>query len=210
MKKKLHLSRITAFAFSAAFFIFGSPAQAQVKGEISKLSFDKLPSPDVTLRGGKDKKFKPKDWFELEAEIKIPAQDREQKAYGFIDQITVKWYLAMEDNTTKKPILLTTDINHINVPVDETFFSSVYLSPNTMKRITGSDTVSSSSAKAVGVEVLVGGRMVAGKAEKMKIDWWKSASLSDQSRKYPLLNKYQTPFKMLWWDRYAEIEEPRR
>ena len=43
----------------------------------------------------------------------------------------------------------------------------------------------------------------------MKEGWWNAGSLSDQSSKFPLLNKHETPFKMLWWDRYAEIEEKR-
>jgi len=78
-----------------------------------------------------------------------------------------------------------------------------------VQRITGSKSVSSGIVKALGIEVLINGVKVAAKAEKEKMGWWEAGSLS-RSSKYPLLNKYQTPFKTLWWDRYAEIEEPRR
>ena len=85
----------------------------------------------------------------------------------------------------------------------------MYLSPNTLKRVTGSDTAGKSSVDRVAVEVLINGRAVAAESSKGKPDWVTSGSLSDQSRRFPLLNKVETPFKMLWWDRYAEIEEQR-
>lgn len=209
MKKTPISSRILALACTAAFLALGGAANAQQEGKIAKLSFDKMPSPDIRLPGGKNKSFRPKDWMELEVEIEIPAQNREQKAYGFIDRVVVKWYVAMKEKTTGKIILMSKDITHINVPVDEAFYSSAYLSPNTLKRITGSKSVSSGMVEAVGVEVLVGGVKIAEKSEKKPDRWWTSASLS-RSSNYPLLNKSETPFKMFWYDRYAEIEERRQ
>jgi len=61
----------------------------------------------------------------------------------------------------------------------------------------------------LGVEVLVNGEKVGQAAEKKPDKWWEAGSLSDQSDKFPLLNKNETPFAMLWWDRYAEIQKER-
>lgn len=58
------------------------------------------------------------------------------------------------------------------------------------------------------VEVLVNGAKV-GQANNGPDNWWNAPTVSDQTAKYPVLNKNETPFKMLWWDRYAEIEEKR-
>ena len=130
------------------------------------------------------------------------------KESGYIDRVLVKWYVAIEEKSSGKPMLLTKDITHINVPVDDEFFTSVYLSPNTIKRITGSDRASKSKVKVVALEVLINGVKVGEETSSMKSGWWNSASLS-RGERYPLLNKNETPFKAFWWDRYAEIEERR-
>jgi hypothetical protein len=206
MKNSLSLLRrgVATVAFST--MVLSSAAFGQGKGEVSSLSFDKLQSPEVN--SGESKSWKPLDWLEIEAEVTIPAQNREQKAYGFIDKIEVEWYLAIQEKLTKKTVLITKRVTHINVPVDDAFFVSAYLSPTTVKRLTGSDTASSNMVAAAGVVVRSNGEPVAQKAEKEKEGWWNAGSLS-RTEKYPLLNKDETPFRMLWWDRYAEIEKER-
>ena len=123
--------------------------------------------------------------------------------------MTVKWYVAVKNPEGKGVIKLSKTINHINVPIDEEIFSSVYMSPSALKRLTGSDKASKGAVEAVGVEVLVDGEKVAQSAVKQKEGWWNAGSLSDQSDKFPLLNKDETPFAMLWYDRYAEIQKER-
>lgn len=201
--------RSLAFTAAAAVFTLAAAplALAQGKANVGKLNFDALPSPDVSI--GKNKSYKPKDWLEVEAEITIPAQTADQKKSGFIDQVTVKWYVAVKNPDGKDMYKLAKDINHINVPVDEPIYSSVYLSPNTLKRLTGSDRAGKSAVEVVGLEVLVNGVKVGEGTSKMKEGWWNAASLSDQSSRFPLLNKNETPFAMFWYDRYAEIQKDR-
>ena len=201
-------SALASVAASAAVLsLLTASANAQGKGEVTTVTFDNIPSPEVS--SGKAKNFKPKDWLEVEAGIKIPAANAEQKKAGFINQVTVKWYVAMKNPEGKGVIKLAKTINHINVPIDEEIFSSVYMSPSALKRLTGSDKASKGAVEAVGIEVLVDGEKVAQKAEKQKENWWNAGSLSDQSDKFPLLNKDETPFAMLWYDRYAEIQKER-
>lgn len=194
-------------AASAALTIVAAPLHAQGKADVGNLVFDDIPSPDVQI--GKNKSFKPKDWLEVEAGIKIPATNAQQKKSGFIDQVTVKWYVAMKNPEGKGFIMLTKTINHLNVPVDEEVFTSVYMSPSALKRLTGRDKAGKSAVEAAGLEILVDGVQVGLGAIKQKEGWWKSDNLSNQSDKFPLLNKDETPFSMLWWDRYAEIQKER-
>ncbi len=181
-------------------------AQAQQKAEVGKPVFDDLPSPDI--KTGKDKKFAPKDWLEVEASLKIDATP-EQKKIGYINQVVVKWYVGLKNPDGKGAIKLVKTINHINVPVDEEVFTSVYMSPATIKRLTGKDKANKGAVEAVGIEVLVDGVKVGQASEKAKELWWNAPALSDQSEKFPLLSKNETPFAMLWYDRYAEIQKER-
>jgi hypothetical protein len=203
--RRTALAAVTASV--AALSFLAAPAHAQGKAEVGNMIFDDIQSPEVNT--GKSKSFKPKTWLEVEAGIKIPATNAEQKKIGFIDQVTVKWYVAFKNPDGKNFIKLTKTINHINVPIDEEVFSSVYMSPSMLKRVTGKDKAGKGDVEAVGVEVLVNGEKVATAAQKKPDKWWESGSLSDQSDKFPLLNKDETPFSMLWWDRYAEIQKER-
>jgi hypothetical protein len=207
MKMTLFSARKAALVGALGFFGMATATVALEKATVGKPEFDDLPSPEFA--GTKNKSFRPKDWLEMEVSISIPAQNRAQQEAGFLDRVMVKWYVAMKEKTSGKPVLLTKDVNHVNVPVDEEFFSSVYLSPNTMKRMTGKVKGGKSDVEVVAVEVFVDGEKVGVETSKMKLDWWKSASLS-RGDAYPLLNKNETPFKAFWWDRYAEIEPERR
>lgn len=197
-------------ALSVAFVAASGLSQiAHAQGPLAEVgdpTFDELPSPDVQI--SKNKSFKPKDWLEAEASITIPATSNEQKKVGYVDEALVKWYVAIEDEATKKLVLLTKEITHINVPIEEEFFSSVYLSPSTQRRLTGTDRSAKGKVKAIALEVLVDGRKVGEASTMNKKEWWNAPSLS-RTDAFPLLNKYETPFKMFWWDRYAEIREER-
>jgi len=187
-----------------------SPVMGQA-GEIKidNPKFDNLPSPQFSV--GKNKSFKPKDWLEVEVKFKVKMpRSYKQK---FIDRVTVKWYVAIEDPSGgKRSVYLEKEVNHVNVPVGEDIYSSVYLSPAAIKRISGRDKAGKSVVKSVGGEILVNGQASANKgggyfSSTGKPGWWTKISRYDR---IPLLNKNETPFKFLWWDRYAEIEPKRR
>lgn len=184
-----------------------SPLLAQkFKVELDKPDFDDLPSPEVGGNTGK-KNFKPKDWLEAEVKFKVVSSQKDLK---FVDRVTIKWYVAADNPDGKGYVLLEKEINHINVPVGEDVYSSVYLSPMAVKRISGNDRAGKSILSHVGGEVLVNGSKPEGNSgyfsSKGKPGWWTSGKLS-RYNKIPLRNKNETPFKFLWWDRYAEIEE---
>jgi hypothetical protein len=59
--------------------------------------------------------------------------------------------------------------------------------------------------------VLINGEKVAQESSKGQAGWWNTASDKiSRSDTVPLLNKAETPFASMWWDRYAEILVERR
>jgi hypothetical protein len=205
----IRLNLFTALTCAAIGVLSHTPANAQAyKVEGGKPTFDDLPSPEFS--GGKQKGFKPKDWLEIEASIKVlmspvpPSQTAER--------VLVKWYVAVEHPEKKGAyLLLTKDITLVNVPLNEETFTSVYLSPSSVKRLTGSDRGGKKAVYLVGYEVLVNGEKVAQESNKEKPGWWNIASDKiSRSDTVPLLNKSETAFSNMWWDRYAEILVERR
>ena len=143
----------------------------------------------------------------MKFKVKMPRSFKQK----FIDRVTVKWYVAIDDPTGgTKPVFIEKEVNHVNVPVDEDVYSSVYLSPAAVKRISGGTRAGKSIVKSVGGEILINGQQAhkgSGYFSSTgKPGWWTKLSRYDR---IPLLNKNNTPFKFLWWDRYAEEKEER-
>ena len=197
-----------SLSFAAIAMIAGLPVgtalgqAAKVVGE--KPAFDDLQSPEFS--GGKQKSFKPKDWLEIEAKLKV-SMAPEPKSRT-CEKLTIKWYIAVKNpEKSGSFLLLTKDVEHVNIPLDEEIHCSVYLSPASIRRLTGSDGGGKNAVEYVGYEVLINGKVEAKETSKGKVDWWLSPSLS-KSDTVPLLNKMETPFANSWWDRYAEVAVP--
>lgn len=203
-------SFLNSLACASVLLLLTSSLNAQsYKVEGKKPDFDDLPSPSFSI-GGKDKTFKAKEWLEIEAAftVKMAPEPPSKTA----DRILVKWYVAVENPDKKNTfLLLTKDITHVNVPLNEEVYSSVYLSPASVRRISGSDRAGKSLVYLVGYEILINGVKVAQESSKEKAGWWNVPSEKiSRTDTVPLLNKMESPFAHLWWDRYAETLQERR
>jgi hypothetical protein len=186
-----------SFAVAPAAFAQASKVTAE------KPTFDDLPSPEFS--GGKQKSFKPKDWLEVEAKINV--QLKPEPPSKTAPEVIVKWYIAVKNpEKSGTYFLLSKTVTHINVPLNEDVFSSVYLSPASIMRLTGSSKGGKNAVEYVGFEVLVNGEVKASDTNKGEVGWWKSPKLS-ATETVPLLAKYETPFAVMWWDRYAEVKQ---
>jgi hypothetical protein len=199
---------LTVAAFSALSVFSSGVARAQAaKVASDKPSFDDLLSPEFA--GGKQKSFKPKNWLEIETKIKVSMAP--QPKSNTCDRLTVKWFVLVKNpERAGTMLLLTRDIEHVNIPLEEDVYCSVYLSPSSLKRLTGSDRGSRGAVEAVGYEILINGVKVAEETTKFKAGWWNSPSDKiSRSNAVPLLSKPETAFANSWWDRYAEVFDPR-
>jgi hypothetical protein len=201
------------FLMSASLMLVlpSSFAMAQYKVNAEKPEIVTLISPQLGEQSAKDKKFTGKDWMEIEIKFKVEVPPADKKKVKFLDKVTLKWYVAVKNPDGGSGfVLLEKEVNHVNVPVDEEIYASVYLSPNSIKRMTGGDRVNKADVKEVGGEISVNGQEAYNNSGFFSLStqgkWWTSGKLARYD-KIPLLNKDETPFKILWYDRYAEIEQ---
>lgn len=172
------------------------------KFTLGRLKFEDLPSPQADI--GFAKRFKQKDWLEIEVPIKTnriasPPVDQ------YLDQFKVHWYVVVKGQDNKGYMMEKT-VTHVNLPMDEEVFVSIYLSPNTMRRITGKEGASKADIEAIGGEVEFSGELVGFFAHGAKDGWWRQPLKNiERTNKFPLLTKQETPFAPFWYDRYAEI-----
>lgn len=204
IRKTLSFAATAFIATLTAGSAFGQ--SARVVSE--KPSFEDLLSPDISA--GESKAFKPKNWLEIETKMKVSMAPA--PASATCDRLTVKWYVAIKNpEKAGTMLLLTKDIDHVNVPLEEDIYASVYLSPASLKRITGSDRGGKGAVEYVGYEILVNGQKVGEGTSKGKVGWWAMASDKiSRSETVPLLSKAESAFSSLWWDRYAEVSMERR
>lgn len=191
----------------AAMVTLSASASAQsVKAEGAKPTFDDLESPQFA--GGRAKPFKPKNWLEIEAKLKLLMSPEPLSQTA--EKVLVRWFVAVKNPDRPNTfLLLTKDVEHVNVPLNEDIYVSIYLSPSSIKRLTGADRAAKSVVELVGYEVLVNGAKVAEESTQGKAGWWNAASPKiSRSDTVPLLTKPQTPFSNMWWDRYAEVVQP--
>jgi hypothetical protein len=196
------LAAMTALSIGTS---FGQAARVIAE----KPTFDELPSPQFS-GGGKEKSFKPKNWLEIEVKLKVSLAPA--PASKTCDRITVKWYLAVKNpDKIGTMLLFTKDVDYVNIPLDEEVYCSVYLSPASLKRLTGTDRGGKNAVDYVGYEIMVNGEKKAEDSSKGKAGWWSVESDKiSRSSAVPLLNKMETPFSNMWWDRYAEVSVERK
>lgn len=189
-------------ATAAVLALFPCSVFGETKVEADKPKFDNLPSPEFS--GSKGKAWAPNDWLEVEVRIKVSM--RPEPKSKTCDRLSVKWYVAVENPDKAGTYLkLVKEVQHVNIPLEKDVYCSVYLSPASIRRLTGSDKAGKGSVKFVGYEVLVDGQVAASDTSGGKDKWWTVASekIAD-SDTVPLLSKAETPFAQMWWDRYAE------
>lgn len=173
-------------------------------------------TPDFTLKGGTtDKRSRPKDWIEIEPEFKTIRAAGEKKAEVY-PEITFKYYVYLNNTTGIKENsrILTAEVIHSNVPIDEVTHSVVYISPSTILRVTGKPEGNANLVTAYAVEAIVGGEVVGffskvgGSTVENPSDpkgkWWESKTAPTPEP--ALLSKPQTPFSPLWGDYHADVK----
>lgn len=183
---------------------FAQKAEPKVKVNVEKAITGSLQSPEFSGPGASDKKFKPRTWLDIDVPFRVETDSKDEK---YIDGLVFKFFVAVKNERGKGFFLISKEIEYVNVPVNKDMFASAYMSPASIERLTGSDKVNRGSVDVVGVEVTYNGQMVGASTTKFKEGWWAkpSENLVPADNKFPLLNKDETPFKALWYDRYPDI-----
>ncbi len=199
---------LAATLFIPTAFAQGNDPKTKVKVTLDKLYHDNRLSPQ--LKTGDDPKnwVKEKEWVHFEIPFRVDASPAPKS--GYIDSLIFRFYIAViNPDKAKQYLKLTKEIKYVNIPVGEKIYGTVFLSPSSVKRITGSNGGRGSWIKYSAVTVEHNGKIVAvqssehGKMEK----WYEitSPSIVDTDN-YPLLTKEETPFAPFWYDRYPEVQ----
>jgi len=194
------------FGFLAATILLPGMLKAQqivqikpgdgVDVETPEVEAQKPPSFDAD--GPKPKNIKsPRDWLEIEVEFE--PKDVEPRD-AVIPKLLFRYYVAIRSDEGTK--VLTGDVTHVNVVAGEKIYSAAYISPMTLGKITGDyRRFQTSAVRGVGVEVFYNGVSAAGTTTGGAGRAWETLAPEPG-----VIGEHDSPFALLWIDRYADVE----
>jgi hypothetical protein len=202
--------RICMFAAALA-AILPFPAQAQlqpsqeVKVRVRGMTADSQYTPQFSVPNVKDKRFRPKNWLELDVAFdadKAPTPDRNP----MIDSLDFKFYVLLNvRNKDGKLTLLTASATFINIMEKEESHVLMYVSPATLTRLLQKNNFTPADVSAFGVEIYKNGAAAGRHISTGATPFWEKTDnfvVVDGA----LLPKAKTPFAPLWGDYDVEMK----
>lgn len=191
------MNKFTVLTAALMVAVVSASAQVARRGDfqISQVSSSFVRTPDIQFQGDTRRTPPAQKWLELEVGFESRAE--------FTDELTVKYYVLLAGGK-----LLNGEVTHINVPKGRELFSVMYVPPRFLERLLEGKALTTSAVENVGIQILAKGQLVAEKSQKeLGMKWWESPRLQGVSGM--LLNKSETPFAPLFWDRYEMIKPAR-
>ncbi len=150
-----------------------------------------ITTPQYTYLGGLQITANQRDlWLQVETEFTSTAD--------VADDVVFKYYIAINGR------VLTGEVTHVNVLGGRGLRSVMFASPKVLARFNGGRTVTANSIQNIAVQIVQQGTV---KDETSMLrapnpKWFTSMPQAPGL----LLNKNETPFAPLYWDRYEQIK----
>jgi hypothetical protein len=170
-------------------------AQARGPGDfqITKITKNLISAPQFAYTGAGQYQTNQRDrWLEVEVEFTAAPE--------WTDELTFRYYILFNGT------LLTGEVTHTNVSAGRNKRSVMYVSPRTLMRFSNNRPLAVNSFQNIGVQIVQQGAI---KDElsltRSPAQWF--ANMPQISGF--VLNKNETPFAPLYWDRYEQIKTAR-
>ena len=179
-------------AILAVALVYQASAQAPVgpgSVKISKVMPAVVKTPEITFQGGVQKRSKPGDWLEIEVEFEVKPEE--------IDELTFTYTVGIENR------LLDGQVTHVNIPKGRDRYSVMYVAPRALEKLTGGKPLTAGSIQNVWVSISRQGQV-------LEQQGFKPGAIPNLPHTAGLvLNKNETPFAPLFFDRYEAIKANR-
>jgi len=160
---------------------------------VTKITKNLITSPQFTYTGAQQYVANQRDrWLEVEVEFTSTAE--------FTDELTLRYYILVNGS------VLTGEVTHTNVAAGRERRSVMYVPPQALARVMGRNPLASNSVQNIAVQIVQQGAV---KDEQNLVraapQWFKGLPTLTSL----VLNKNETPFAPLYWDRYEQIKPAR-
>jgi hypothetical protein len=170
--------------------VSAQPRAAGAEFQITKITRDLIPTPQFAYTGGAQRQANQRDnWLEVEVEFKATPE--------LTDDLTFKYYILFNGT------LLTGEVTHVNVPAGRENRSVMYVPPRVLARFANKRPIAENLCQNIAVQIVQEG-VVKEEANlnRAQPQWFEGLPQVSGL----VLNKDQTPFAPLYWDRYEQIK----
>lgn len=176
---------IVALSFAAA--QTGGPAAGL---RITKITRNLISSPSYSFTGAQQFLPNQRDrWLEVEVEFSAFTP--------FTPEVTFRYYILVGGK------LLTGEVTHVNISAGKELRSVMYVPPRALDYVLSNRPLAISSVENIAVQVLEQGAVKDEMSlQRARAQWYSTL----QAVPNLVLNKNETPFAPLYWDRYAQIK----
>jgi hypothetical protein len=172
-------------------------AQTRAPGpdfQITKIAPNFISSPQFTYSGAQQYQQTDQRDRWLEVEVTFSA------APEFTDELTIKYFILFNGK------LLTGEVTHVNIPAARDNRSVMYVTPKTLQRLMLGRTVTNNAVQNVAVQLMQQGAL----KNELSLNRGPAQWYATMPQIGGLvLNKNETPFAPLYWDRYCQIKTAR-
>ena len=185
---------ISIVAFSVLLpLIVSAQTRPAADFQITKITRKLIPAPQFAYIGAPQYQTSQRDrWLEVEVEFGARPE--------LTNELTFKYYILFNGT------LLTGEVTHVNIPAGRENRSVMYVPPRALARFANNRPITENSIQNIAVQIVQGGAVQAeASLNRAQPQWY--AALPHVSGL--VLNKDQTPFAPLYWDRYEQIKTSR-
>lgn len=171
----------------------GAHSQGPGDFQITKITKNLISTPQFTYAGAQSYQTNQRDrWLEVEVEFTaVP---------GWTDELTFRYYILFNGK------VLTGEVTHTNIPAGRNNRSVMYVSPQALTRFSNNRPFTITSFQNIGVQIVQQGAVKDELSLARSPAQWFTAMPQISGF---VLNKNETPFAPLYWDRYEQIKTAR-
>jgi len=178
---------------AVAWILAAEIGAAQTRGvdfQLTKITKNLVTTPQFSYTGAQQYPTNQRDrWLEVEVEFAATPD--------FTDELTFKYFILLNGK------VLTGEVTHVNVVAGRENRSVMYVSPRALTRFMGKSALTPNSVQNVAVQIVQKGAIKDELSFARTPGQW-YAGLPAVSGL--VLNKNETPFAPLYWDRYEQIK----
>jgi hypothetical protein len=191
--KILFLSILAVGALSTEAFAQAAIGPGSVK--VMKVEIAGVKTPEYQIIGGPQKRSKTGTWLEIEVAFETKAED--------IDELTFAYNVLIEKT------LLDGSVTHVNIPKGTDHYSVMYISPRALEKLVGGKPFTAAAIGNAWVTVSRQGQTLDSPQVNPKAAYKPTGMPNIPHIAGLLLNKNETPFAPLFYDRYEAIRVSR-
>jgi hypothetical protein len=171
----------------------GASAQVPLRAgdvKIDKISPEVVKTPEFNYSGGTQKRYKLGQWLEVETSYETKAE--------MIDELTFNYKVLINGK------LCVGEVTYVNIPKGHDHYAVIYISPRSLESLMGGKQLNAAAIQGIWVDCTRQGQILAthstGKGTVPNVPQMPGF----------VMNKMQTPFAYLFWDRYEALKPQAR